>query len=250
MSENDFFIGWSPDMPPMDRRFFLGAGLALTAGTGALGVALAQGQNAPGRGTWNVAEQREWRGVATAAPYAMLRTRDIDGTPRTALLGCENKCGVGARIGSHAGKSVVIKGSLIQRGKHAMIAVSKDIDWIGDDPDGDISGLALPAIETLEEIKIRGTILDSKCWFGAMRPASGKVHKSCASLCIRGGVPPAFFVRDRAQQKALLLMTDRGGAFGEDLLAYVADPVELTGTLQRRGDQLLIDTQTASLRRI
>ena len=131
-----------------------------------------------------------------------------------------------------------------------MIAVTDDINWIEEDAAGDIAGLAFPALETLEEVTLKGTVLDSKCWFGAMSPAQGKVHKSCASLCIRGGIPPAFFVKDRRNQKALLLMTEQGGAYGEDLLPFVADPVELTGNLQRWGDLLLIDSKASSVRRI
>jgi len=250
MSKNDFFIGWSDDMPALDRRFFLGAGLALSAGTVGLAATLSSSRNAPNSGSWNMGEIREWRGIATSAPYSMMRTRDLNGAPRTVLLGCQGKCGVSARIGAHAGKPVIIRGSLIQRGKHAMIAVTDDIDWIEDDPATDVAGLAFPAIEPLEEITLRGTILDSKCWFGAMSPARGKTHKSCASLCIRGGIPPAFFVKDRQDQKALLLMTSRGQAHGEDLLPFVADPVELTGQLQRWGDQLLIDSTVGSLSRI
>jgi hypothetical protein len=250
MSKNDFFIGWAEDMPSVDRRFFLGTGLALTAGTAALAGILSAFRNSPNTGSWNIGNIREWRGIATAQPYSMMRTRDLDGTPRTVMLGCQGKCGVSARIGSHAGKSVLIRGSLIQRGKHAMIAVTDDINWIEEAPETDVSDLAFPAIKPLDDITLRGTILDSKCWFGAMSPARGKTHKSCASLCIRGGIPPAFFVKDRQDQKALLLMTDRGQAFGEDLLPFVADPVEISGKLQRWGDLLLIDSNAASLRRI
>ena len=66
-----------------------------------------------------------------------------------------------------------------------------------------------------------------------MRPSEGKVHKSCASLCIRGGIPPAFYVKDRREQKALMIMTAGGYGHNQDLLPYVADPVQVTGQVQR-----------------
>ena len=123
MSKDDFFVGWSNEPPRADRRFFLGAGLALL-GTAAGGAALlASNQNAVGPGTWNMGDIRTFTGIATAEPYAMLRTTDIDGAPKTVLLACMGKCGVSARIRSHTGKPVAVRGSLIQRGKHAMIAV-------------------------------------------------------------------------------------------------------------------------------
>jgi hypothetical protein len=109
------FIGWA-DTPPADRRFFLRAGIGLTAASAALGFGLAALQQAPGTGQWNPDAVREWRGIVTAEPYAMLRTHDLGGGPRTALLSCLGKCGVATRIGAFAGQPVVVKGSLIQRG--------------------------------------------------------------------------------------------------------------------------------------
>lgn len=250
MSKDDFFIGWA-DTPPIDRRFFLGAGLALLGGTAAVAGSVAALQRAPGKGTWNMGEIREYRGIATSEPYAMLRTTDIDGTPKTVLLACQGKCGVTAKIGSLAGGPVVITGSLIQRGPHAMIAVIDGLDWIKPDVQTVSSpNLAFPALEPLGEVTLRGEILDSKCWFGAMRPSEGKVHKSCASLCIRGGLPPAFYVKDIRKQKALMIMTEGGYGFGPDLLEYVADPIEIRGKLLRQADYIFLDTSTRQFQRL
>ena len=249
MSENDFFIGYA-DTPKPDRRFFLGAGLGLMLGTGAVAAGIAALQRTPGPGTWDQAAVRDWTGIATAEPYAMLRTTDIDGTPRTALLACLGKCGVAARIGSHAGQPVTVRGSLIQRGDNAMIAVVDGMDWIrpaGETPPTD---LLFPEVEPLTEIDLAGEILDSKCWFGAMRPSEGKVHKACAALCIRGGIPPALFARDRAGRGALMILTDGGLAYGEDLLPLIADPVRVRGTVSRWGNLLLVDAPVAQITRI
>lgn len=249
MSKDDFFIGWA-DTPPVDRRFFFGAGLGLLAGTAATAAGVATFQSPVGPGTWNMGEVREWRGIATAEPYSMLRTLDLDGTPRTVLLACQGKCGVSAKIGALAGKPVTVQGSLIQRGRHAMVAVIDGLDWIREDSAGTVGDLAFPKPEPLFEASLNGEILDSKCWFGAMRPAEGKVHKSCASLCIRGGIPPAFYVQDRKQQAALMIMTAGGYGHNKDLLEYVADPVQITGQVQRFGDLLLLDAPVSAISRL
>lgn len=251
MSKNDFFIGWSDDTPQVDRRFFMGAGFALVGSTVAGAGLLASNQRAAGSGKWAMGEIRDWSGIATSEPYPMLRTADLDGTPRTVLLGCQGKCGVGAKIGVLAGQSVTVKGSLIQRGAYAMIAVIDGIDWISATATPEQPpGLEFPAITPISDIKLRGEILDTKCWFGAMRPSEGKVHKSCASLCIKSGLPPAFYVKDPQDQSALMIMTDRGMAHSDDLLPFVADPVEITATAQRWGNLLLLDGPVSQIRRL
>ena len=211
---------------------------------------LAANQKSVGPGTWNMGEIQEFTGIATAEPYAMLRTTDIGGAPKTALLSCMGKCGVSARIGSHAGKPVTIRGSLIQRGSHSMIAVVDDVDWIKPAAATESASLAFPAMQSLGQIDLTGEILDSKCWFGAMRPADGKVHKACAALCIRGGIPPAFFVKDKANKKALMIMTDRQGAHGPDLLPLVADPVQVKGEVFQWGNLLILDGPVSSITRL
>ena len=180
----------------------------------------------------------------------MLRTLDLDGTPRTALLACQGKCGVSAKIGALVGKPVVVQGSLIQRGPHTMIAVIDGLDWIREDANGTVGDLAFPEPEPIMEVTLNGEILDTKCWFGAMRPSEGKVHKSCASLCIRGGLPPAFYVKDPQEQTALMIMTSGGFGHNKDLLPYVADPVAITGQVQRFGDLFLLDAPVSAINRI
>ena len=181
----------------------------------------------------------------------MLRTHDLGPGPRTALLSCLGKCGVAARIGALANQPVVVTGSLIQRGRHSMIAVDEGGDWIRhDDQAAADPGLRFGARESLGEARLAGEILDSKCWFGAMRPSVGKVHKSCASLCIRGGIPPAFYARGPGQQSQLLIMTDGGRACGPELLALIADPVRAQGRIYREADLLYFDVSVPTIQRV
>ena len=250
MSKDDFFIGWSPDMPKADRRTFLTAGAALIGGAAVGAGALASMQRPVGPGTWNMGDVRDWTGVATAEPYAMLRTVDDAGRARTFQLACLGKCGVAARINSYQGQHVTVKGSLIERGLHGMIAVVDGMDWIAPAGETPSTALVFPEVETLGEVDLAGEILDTKCWFGAMRPSEGKVHKSCAALCIRGGLPPGFYVKAPEGQSALMIMTSNGFGHGVDILPYVADPVRIKGTLQRWGDLFLLDAPASAISRI
>lgn len=244
MSNDDFFIGWSDKPPKQDRRTFLYSGVGLTVASAAAGFALAKLQREPGDGRWNSLEEIEHRGTLVASPYPMLRIRESDGTTKTALLACPLKCGVASEVSDFADKPVVIKGSLIERGTHAMIAVSEEPAWIREDNDAATSTLVGAQPTALGEVTFSGEILDAKCWFGAMRPGHGKTHKSCASLCIRGGIPPAFFVKGTNNESAFMLLTENMGAFSMSLLPFVADPVHITGELYSQDGNLFLDSNT------
>lgn len=236
--DEGFFIGWA-GTPKPDRRFLLGASLGLLALSGA-GAALLGRSHAPvGTGSWNMSDVRTFRGMLVREPYPMLRTSALGDAPRTAFLVTSGKTGVQRRLGEMADGPVEVKGSLIQRGVNAMIAAIDGDDWIVPGPNREDPRLADWPERDLGEALLVGEILDAKCWFGAMRPGSGNVHKSCAALCVRGGLPPAFcsggVMCGEASQAPLLLRAD-GGAHGEDLLALVADPVRGIGRLVSVGD--------------
>lgn len=57
-------------------------------------------------------------------------------------------------------------------------------------------------------------------------------------------------MKDVHEQKALMIMTDGGAAFGHDILEFVADPVEVSGRVTRRGDILLLESGAVKISRI
>lgn len=249
----DFFIGWADTPPAADRRFFLGAGLCTLAATGGLGFGLAKAQKNAGPGTWDQGDLREWRGTITADPFPMLRTVDENGAPRTALLGCLNKCAVRPKIDYLSGGEVVVKGSAIVRGPHLMIATMDHGEWIraATTDDGPAYDLSFPTPTLLGAADLKGEILDSKCWFGAMRPGEGKVHKACAALCIRGGLPPALYVRSlRATSRLMIIVDADGRAHGDGLLPLVADPIKTAGNVYAHEDLLFLRTDLADIQRL
>ena len=249
-NEDSFFVGYA-DTPQQDRRFFMRAGVGLMLGTGAIAGAAAALQRSPGPGAWDMADVRDWTGVLTTEPYPMLRVAGDDGKPRNALLACSGKCGVANLISDKHGQTVRIRGSLIHRGDNAMIAVPEtEIDWIETVDETPLPELAFPTPQPIGEVDLAGEILDSKCWFGAMRPSEGKVHKACAALCIRGGIPPAFYAKDTSGRSALMIMTSNGSAHFEDILPYVADPVRVRGQVSDWGGMWLLDAPVSAIKRI
>lgn len=238
--KDEFFIGWAPP-GPRTRRNFLGLAAAATAlGTGAA-LSLGRASTPPGNGEWDGADVRSFVGVTALAPYPMLRTLDEDGQPHTYLLASQGKCGVDQRIRTVANQPARLRGSLLKRGNHAMIALSDGPDWM-EALQGEVDPrLAIPADAPLRDMVLTGEILDAKCWYGAMRPGHGKPHKACAALCIRSGLPPAFFAFGKdARLHPALLTSHSGDRANSIVLPYVGEPVRLRAVLVRRGDLLML----------
>ena len=100
-------------------------------------------------------------------------------------------------------------------------------------------------------VELKGEIVDSKCFLGVMVPGSGKTHKECASLCLRGGIPPALSVQDRAGHSSLLLLVGpTGDPIGARALQVAGEAISLTGSIQRRGGWLVLQTDPTYWRRI
>jgi hypothetical protein len=122
------------------------------------------------------------------------------------------------------------------------------------EPTSIVSRLAEPGaadaplvVESTDPVTLTGEIVDSKCFLGVMVPGSGKTHKSCASLCLRGGIPPALHVHDRSGGSALLLLM---GVAGESVQAQAVrlagEAITMTGSVGRQNGWLVFRTDPAT----
>ncbi|MBY0567744.1 MAG: hypothetical protein K2P70_10550 [Hyphomonadaceae bacterium] len=247
MSKDEMFVGWSAETPRADRRFLLGAGLALIAGSGALGARLGMTGVPVGDGIWDQRARHTLRGILSRDPYPILRTRGLGGDVRTVFLTSSGKTAPEIDA-AFFGNTADVTGTLITRGRNAMMAV-EDVAA----PDGfDGADLAAPAAVDRGPVMLAGEILDAKCWFGAMRPGYGKAHKACAALCARGGLPLAFCQIGACGDgtDAPLLLDENGVAFSRVILPLVADPVTIQGRLVAVGDVMQLRASLDSIRRI
>ena len=98
---------------------------------------------------------------------------------------------------------------------------------------------------------LRGEIVDSKCFLGVMKPGRGKPHRACAVRCISGGIPPVLRVEDAdGDYRHFLLVDTAGRAVNERVLDLVAEPVEVTGSVTKDGDLLILAADPERIRRI
>lgn len=250
---DELFVGYG-STPLIDRRFLM---MALPLGAaGACGTSwlMARELGDPGAGEWRVGETQRITGALIADPYPMIRTPapgDAFGV-RTTLLVATGKCTSALDLHKNQASPVTASGVLIQRNDRRMLEVPPFAEnWLAPANLEMSAALVEPVAESLGAVRLAGQIMDSKCFFGVMRPGRGKTHKACASLCIRGGVPPSFWARSRSGRELVLLMTDeRGGPLSKEILPFVADPVEAEGEIMRIGDLLQFRVNAELIRRL
>lgn len=251
--KGEMFIGWAK-APAVDRRFLLGALPLGLVGAGGVSWLIASELDDPGAGSWLTNATHKVSGHLVTAPYPMIRVAD-PAAPfgvRTVLLVAQGKCTSALEFGNNAVSPITASGALIQRNQRQMLEVPPLLEkWLEPAEIRMTSAVAEPQSESLGVHRLSGTVMDSKCFFGVMRPGSGKTHKACASLCIRGGIPPSFWVRTKDGRESVLLMTDaEGGPISMDILPLVADPVEAEGEIVRVGDLLLFRADVSAYRRV
>jgi hypothetical protein len=237
---DEFYIGYAPPMPPRMARFVRRAVLTVVAGVPLAASLIAIGHVRLDGGTFDFGRPRTIAGVITARPYPAIRLEpsskaDEQLSDRWALLVAPGKHGAGALATPFDGQRVTLDGTRIQRGGAVMFEVAPGT--IAATPDSRTSSApaAPEGAANSMPVTLRGEILDSKCFLGVMTPGEGKTHKDCASLCLRGGIPPAFVVRDRKGRTALLLLvSESGGSLAGHAAAsrLAGEPIQLTGVIE------------------
>ena len=141
-------------------------------------------------------------------------------------------------IRGHAGERVRFQGSLIYRDGVAMVEMNEPGSF-------QVLGAGSPAtvepVTQLGRAVFTGELVDTKCFFGVMRPATGKVHQACAVLCLSGGVPPGLLVRDAAGNGVVILLAGPRGQPLDYDVEWAARTIRVAGELE-------IDSGTPILR--
>jgi hypothetical protein len=248
--DDEFFVGYFPT-PPRTKRFVIGAtvlGLAVLLG---LGAAFSSLRTAPARASYEAGV--ELVGLLDVDHHGLLWVPDDDApSGATAhILTKGGKFGFPASARRHDDDIVRIRGGLLDRGGYRMLEMG-GIEAAPGALDADDEALLrrIPH-ESQGEVTVRGVIEDSKCFLGRMRPGQGRTHRGCAQFCIAGGIPPLLIERrPGGGYRHYLLTSGEGAAVNDEILPFVAEPVELTGRLERRGDLLFLGIDPARIRRL
>jgi hypothetical protein len=211
------------------------------------------GQRDPGDAVWDDAHLRTFTGLYVHRPYPMLSADDRgDGTPGVMLLVEVGKHGVTRVPAELDGQRVRAQGWLLVRDGRTMIELDPESTprpERGPSDGAAIAEVSLRATPT-GRVTLRGEIVDFKCFLGAMKPGSGKSHKACAALCVRGGVPPVMVARGADGSVAyFLLQSADAGPAASLVQPFVGDDVELVGDSSTLGDLRLVALEPGAIRR-
>lgn len=255
---DEFYIGYLADAPEGVARHVRSFVLALLVLSALSAVVLATSQRPFDVSFFEFGAPRQFTGTVILEPYPMLQVERPDagdgGGVSHYYVVAFGKFGGRAALEPFAGQRVTLEGTLIYRDDQTMIElVDGSVTSIGT-----AVGSGPSTAEGYGRMTLRGEIVDSKCYLGVMKPGHHKPHRACASLCIRGGIPPIFvpYAEDpvngegEAPADHLLLVGPDRQALSSEVLDWVAEPVEITGQVHRMDDVWMLQADPQTFRRL
>ncbi len=230
----EFPIGWQSKLPAKTHRL-----MKATVTVLALAVPMVLGLCAwffspVDRGRFEFGSENIQRGILYEQPVPRLRITSADGKSVDHILVGAGKFGAGDLIKGADGREVSFTGTRIERKPFHMIEITRPETFRVLDPDAEPR--PAPAVSTLGEGEFTGELVDTKCWSGVMRPATGKVHRACAVRCLSGGVPPGLLVRDKSGDGVVLLLAAETGGKLEYDVQLAARFITVKGVLELHGE--------------
>lgn len=249
MSDRGFYIGYQPEAPSDVGSFTRRVVWALLILVVAVGAAVALTQDRFDPGAFEFGVVRSFEGTIQEHPYPSLLVQPPGvqpNEPSAYLLVGIGKQGAAEAVSGLDGRRVRLEGTLIYRDGETLVELV----------DGSVEPTtAGPSVrrgfQDLGVATLSGEIVDSKCFYGVMKPGDGKPHRSCAALCILGGVPPVFRVETPAGDfRHYLLVDEAGEPLHEAILDWVAEPLTVSGRVSRSGELYLLAADPATYVRI
>jgi hypothetical protein len=242
-NDEPFFIGWEEKPAEPISSFLKKTTLRLIVlGVVIAGIVTAL-QMTISTARFDFGNVQEFTGILIKNPAPMLvADQEVEGE-KIFYLVSPLKYGFPDEVAEkHHLQHVKLRGTFLGDDLEAMIEVAE----------GSVSSMGEPILSPVAksgfgQVTIQGEIVDSKCHLGLMNPGRFKPHRACAIQCLSGGIPPILVAQSPQGQIAhYLLVNTEGSAINEAVLDFVAEPVEVTGTLKSVGDRnvLYIDPST------
>jgi len=262
--KKDFFVGYLPKAPKKIARASLLLVVLFFGLLAASAYMVVNFQRTVNNGSYEYGELTEVEGLVYMTPQPFIKVfqeEDINGKPvyKNILLINFGKFGAAETLELIERKvsvkfnSVYVKlrGTLIyHNGTTLMELTENENSYISYRPLVD-KYLYAKDVKDLGTHTLSGEIIDPKCYFGSMKPGEGKPHKSCASLCLSGGIP-AMYVTQNEQGLAdyYLLLGEDKRPVNNDILKYVSDPVSISGRVETLDEWKVIYINPDEIKRL
>ena len=250
-----------PKAPKRIARFVMAFVALLFIVMGSMSFFLSTTHNHINNGTYEFGELTELKGVINMEPVPHIRilVGPRGRVGKNIMLIGYGKFGARSSVEKMAEKigrdidqvEVTIRGTLIyQDGFTLMELTEKENALLNHEPiknpDMYNSLQLATGIQSLT-----GEIIDPKCYFGSMKPAQNKPHKSCAALCISGGIPPMYVVQtEQKTAKYYILKGLNGEDINEEVLDFVAEGTNVAGKVVQLNEWNVLYIDPSKIRKL
>lgn len=252
---DDLYIGWQTHAPKSIGSHARKTVVFLLLMAPVLAGVLVLAQRTIGVAVFEWGDIKTFSGVLKSQPYPHLlvaRPGKSAGGASAYYLVAPFKFGLKPEaLAALDGQPVGLKGTLIYRGNQTLIEARPESLKPLPNPDKAIMAAASSASEALGRQTLVGEIVDTKCYLGVINPGRLTPHRACAVRCISGGIPPVLLVRQRdGPPLYFLLVSGDGRPVNKQVLDMVAEPVQVTGEVERQGELLILRADPATYRRV
>jgi hypothetical protein len=248
-----FYIGWMAGAPKVFARFIRKYLLIILPLIILLAGILALSQKKFGTGNFEFGQLKEVTGIYFNKPVPCIKVvhgKDIWGNLSYITIplvgyGKHGAEGTMAEIEIEKNiplnqKQLTLKGTLLYNDGKTILQVNKNDFPVTNISSAPVPSELLPQIKDLGVFKVKGEIIDPKCYFGVMKPGEGKPHRDCAIRCILGGIPPMLAVKNaRGESNYYILLGANGEPINKLVQDYVAEPVEIHVRLVQYDDWII-----------
>ena len=235
--EDDFFIGYSEEMPSSNAKFLKKLIIPLFVLIPVLVFAIVFFQKPFNNHLFEFGTITTITGTYYDSPIPMVIVDKngglADSLSRDVVLVGYGKFGAKGIInniekdkGPLNGKKIEIAGTLIHGDGKTLMELSEEEASLKKVIEN--AAISPEVIVQKTDISLSGEIIDPKCYFGVMKPGEGKIHKSCAIRCISGGIPPMLKIKGN-QNRYYILLDESGKAINKQVLPYVAEQISISG---------------------
>ena len=244
--KDPFYVGYLP-APEPHRKFVSRLVTLMAIWLISVSIIMVLTMRSPGHAVWDISNEKQWTGTLLEHPYPMLLPDEENQTAPLLVVNM-GKFGAHDRLANAFNHRVTLRGYELRREGRTLIELASSDDAIAILAPADPSTRTAQPVSITKEIQLVGEIIDGKCYLGAMKPGDGFGHRSCAALCLRGGLPPMFVAESDAGKVLYpLLVVDGSSTLDESVLQNVARRVRITASISTFANLPVLTTSAANI---